>query len=1102
MLMRLLTKTTLMPLVLLMVFFTKGFSQEKIIAGTVKTKEGLGISGATVRSSGSNRATVTDTLGNFRIGLTDADKTLNVSSVGFFAKSFPVTGNATFNFILQDDPKSLTEVVVTAYGVKKEAKRIGYSVQEIKGADLNKARDANPINSLAGKVAGLTVGANAEMLGRPELVLRGSKDLLFVVDGVPVNTDTWNISPDDIESYTVLKGTNASALYGFRGLNGAIVITTKRGNKAGKGWQVDVNTSTMFEKGFLAEPQAQSEYGRGTTFKYSYGDQLYDNSQRLPEWGPRFEGQAIKQYNSPYDVVTNVRTATPWTAKGVDNFKKFMQTGIINTNNISLSSASDRSDIRISMSNMNQKGMAPNTQLHSYTLALNAGYNITPKFRVEASVNMNKQSSPNIPDVNYGPNSYIYMFKVYGSADYDIDDLKDIYKGPQGVANLIPYAQEYGRENSAWFIAKKWLRSHDKLDVNGYVKATYKFSNAVSLSLRSQFTTWNQTRTEQVPAGINLNTYLSWYTFGWYGDYREDRRNLFENNNDLILNFDKKIKKFNISAIAGASDRAFNYNSQFATTRGLTLPNVYALSNSLVPISPWTWGSKMQVYSGFYSFDITYDKYLTLSNTGRVDHLSTLPSGNNTFFYPSVSLSTVISDYVNLPRAISFLKVRGSYAMVKGGLTSSTVPSAFSLITGNSINGGLLGYGTDLQSSYDGPTYANQNAYSLATYYNNTPSLNYSNTIANTALKPFNVSSYEAGVDMKFLRNRLGLDVTYFNSQNGPQIFALPVAPSSGYNSQNQNAITTVKKGFEIALSGTPIRSARGLNWEVLVNYATYKETLKDIYQSEPAIGLNGHNYAKGDRIDAIYVPGFVRDGSNNIVYSGGVPLRAPSDIGNNTFVGYANPDYTFGINNKFSYRNFSFSFQFDGRIGGKIYDEVFHDGMNGGTSIESASGAFGVARLAEWQSTNGGTVSPTAKYIAPGKKIVSGTPQYANGKITNLKDITFADNDVTSTVQNFISSGIGNVNEYWMTDRSFAKLREVTIGYTLPAKFLAKSRLIKSASFSLVGRNLLYFAKRKDMDLDQFASGFNDSDRSLGNGGQLQSTTARRFGFNINLSF
>ncbi len=1100
--MRVLTKTALAVILLLTTLLTKSFSQDNIISGKVQNKNGIGISGATVRSSGSNRATITDTLGNFRIGLTSADKTLFITSIGFFSKAFPLSSTTGFNFVLQDDPKSLTEVVVTAYGIKKEVKRIGYSVQEIKGEDLTKARDANPINSLAGKIAGLTVGASAEMLGRPELVLRGSKDLLFVVDGVPVNTDTWNISPDDIESYTVLKGTNASALYGFRGQNGAIVITTKRGTKTGKGWQVDVNTSTLFEKGFLAEPKSQTEYGRGTTFKYSYGDQLYDNSQRLPEWGPHFDGQLVKQYDSPYDLVTGIRTATPWTARGANNFHKFMETGIINTNNISLSSASDRSDIRISLSNMNQKGMAPNTKLHSYTMALNAGYNITPKLRVEASVNLNKQSTPNIPDVNYGPNSYIYMFKVYGSADYNIDDLKDIYKGPQGVNNLIPYAQEYGRENSAWFIAKKWLRSHDKTDINGYAKVTYKFSNALSLAFRSQFTTWSQVRTEQVPAGINLNTYTPWYYFGWYGDYREDRRNLFENNNDLILNFDKRIHKFNISAVVGASDRAFNYNSLYGTTKAMSVPNVYALTNSNVPYSSFTWGSKMQVYSGFYSFDITYDKYLTLSNTGRVDHLSTLPASNNTFFYPSISLSSVISDYVNLPSAISFLKIRGSFADVKGGLTTSTAPSAYTLVTGLSTNGGLLGYGTDLLSSYDGPTYNNQNAYSIATYYNGTPSVSYVSNISNAAIKPFDVSSYEAGVDIKFLRNRLGLDFTYFTSTNGPLIFQLPVASSSGYTSKNQNALTTLKKGFEIALSGSPLKSARGLNWDVLLNYSTYKETLKDIFEGESQINLNNHLYKKGERMDAIYGAGFVRDGSNNIVYSGGLPLRAPSDVGNNAFLGYANPDFTFGINNKFSYRNFIFSFQFDGRIGGKIYNEVYKDGMNGGTSIESASGAFGAARLAEWQTTNVGTTAPVGKYIAPGKKITSGTPTYANGQITNLKDLTFADNDVATTVQSFISSGIGNVTENWMTDRSFAKLREVTIGYTVPAKFLGKGKLIKAATFSLVGRNLLYFAKRKDIDLDQFASGYNASDRSLGNGGLLQSTTARRFGFNINVSF
>lgn len=1099
--MKLFTRTMPVTVLLLVAFLTKGFSQEKTVSGRVHTKNGIGIAGAFIQITPSKRSTITDSIGRFSISSKDGDKMLSVSSIGFLSQSFQLASIQNFDFTLLDDPKSLTEVIVTAYGIKKEIKRIGYAVQELKGSDLVKARDDNPINSLIGKIAGLSVGANPEMLGRPQLVLRGSKDLLFVVDGVPVNTDTWNISPDDIESYSVLKGANASALYGFRGINGAIIITTKRGTKSKKGWQVDVNSSTMFEKGFLAIPQSQTEYGRGTAFAYSYGDRLYDNKQRLPEWGPRFEGQLVKQYDSPYDPVTNTRTATPWTARGADNFSKFMETGIINTNNVALSAATDRSDIRISLSNMNQKGMNPNTRLNSYTMALNAGYRITDKLSVEASVNLNKQYTPNIPDVSYGPNSYIYMFKVYGSSDYDINDLKDIYKGPMGVKDLIPYAQEYGRENSAWFIAKKWMRSHDKTDINAYVKATYQFNPFLNLSLRSQITTWSQARTEKVPAGTNLNTYTPWYYFGWYGDYREDRRNLFENNTDLILHYDKRVGRFNINALAGGSERSFTYNSLWGTTKAMAVPNVYALSNSKEQYASYTWGSKMQVYSGFYSIDLGFDKYFTLSHTGRVDNLSTLAKGYNTFYYPSVSLSTVVSDYVHLPSLISFFKLRASYANVKGGLTSPTIASAFYQNTGMSTNS-FLGYGSDLYSSYDGPTYSNQYAYSTVSYYNNGPSVDFTGTIANPTLKPYTVTSYEGGLDLKFLKNRLGVDVTYFASLNGPQIFALQVPSSTSYTSQNVNAIVSKKTGYEVSVSGSPIRSTRGLNWDVLVNYATYKETLQDIYGDENVLSLNGHNYKKGERLDAIYDVGFVRDGNNNIVYSGGLPLRAPSDIGNNTFLGYANPDFTFGINNKFSYRNFSLSFQFDGRIGGSIYDEVYKDGMNGGTALESASGDFGAARLAEWQSTNNGTVTPTGKYIAPGVKIISGTPVYAGGKIINLKEITFAPNDQATTVQKFISSGIGNVTEYWMTDRSFVKLREVTISYSLPSNLLTKSRFIRSATFSLVGRNLLYWAKRKDIDLDQFASGYNDTDRSLNNGGFLQSVTARRFGFNINLTF
>jgi TonB-linked SusC/RagA family outer membrane protein len=1119
--MRFLTKTTLMEIVLLMMFFTKSFSQEKIITGSVHDKTGLGISGATVMSAVSKRSVVTDNVGNFKIGITGEDNALTISSVGYFTQTFSLSALVVFDFILKDDPKSLTEVVVTAYGIKKEAKRLGYTVQEIKGADLVKARDANPINSLAGKVAGLSVGASAELLGRPELVLRGSKDLLFVVDGAPINSDTWNISPDDIETYSVLKGPNAAALYGSRGINGAIVITLKKGSRDKKGWQVDVNSSTLFERGFIAAPKAQTEYGRGNGYHYEYqakdggnlyapqADVLYDNANRLGEFGPRFEGQLLRQYDSPYDLTTGIRTPTPWTARGKDNFKNFVQTGLITTNNIAVSASGSNYNIRMSYTHLYQKGMFPNTKLNSDNLNINTSYNITPKLSLEGNMNLNIQYTPNIPDVSYGPNSYMYMFKVYGSADYDVRDLKDIYKGPQGVQDLVQYAQEYGRLNSPWFMAKKWLRSHDKTDIYAYLKLNYKINNNLNLSLRSQITTWNQKRTEQVPSSANLNAYTPWYKFGWYGDYREDNRQLIENNTDLTLSYNKRISKWSVSALLGANSRSFKYNSNYGTTRALAIPNIYVLSNSLQPSLNYSWDSKMQVYSGFYSFDVGYDKYFNINTTGRVDDLSTLPKGSRTFFYPSVSLSSVLSDYINLPRAISFFKLRGSVAEVKGALTQASIGTAYQQVTGISTST-LLNYGTELISSYDGPSYANQNTAAYASYYNNSASVAYSNVLADPKLKPFSRLSYEAGAEIKFLKNRIGLDLTWFDTKNGPQIYPKGVAPSTTYTQQNVNGITTKRTGIEIALSGSPVRNPTGFSWDISLNYATFKETLSEIYGTDQVLPLFNHNYQIGDRLDETFGTKFLRDPSGNIVYAGGTLLKAAGDNSQRLgSLGYLNPDFTFGINNKFSYKNFSFSFQFDGRVGGKIYDYNYYATMQGGTDLSTVQGVLGDARLKEWQSTAVGTKAPTPALIGneygAGVVIASGTPTYKDGQISNYKDLTFAANTTPGLVQSYLSGGLkANFDEYFMISRTFVKLREVTLGYSLPQKFL-KRGIVKGATISLVGRNLLYFAARKDFDIDQYASGFNASDRTTGGdaaGGALQSTTARRFGFNINVSF
>jgi TonB-linked SusC/RagA family outer membrane protein len=1104
-------------LTLLIVFLACGkmFAQNLPVRGIVLDDNNQPLPGVTVTVQGSTKGTVTGVNGRFTISV-DKGQTLVFRSIGFVGQELVVT-ELNASIIMKPDTKALTEVVVTALGVKKEFQKLGYSQSQINGDDLTTARDANPLNSLTGKVAGLQIGSSSEFYGAPTVVLRGSTDILYVVDGEPVESDTYDFNADDIDTYTVLKGPNAAALYGFRGINGAIIITTKKGSKDKKGWQVDFNSTTEAEKGFVVLPQSQTQYGRGTNYQYTYGNVLYDNSQRLPEWGPRFDGIfQTQQYDSPYNPVTGIRQATPWVARGANNFDNFVQTGLINTNTLSVAASGSNYDIHVSYGHTYQKGDFPNTELNVDNFKLSAGYDISPKLRVDADLNLNEQYSPNIPDVDYSPESYVYMFKVYGSADYDVRTMKNIYQGPQGVPGLQQYAAEYGRENNPYFIADEWLKGRTKSTIYGSLKLTYKFNSDLNLYLRTALDTYDEKNTEDVPAGANLNQYLPWYSFGWYGDYRQDDRNLLENNTDVGLNYSHKFGNWSVGGLLGANERSFTYNSDWESTQDLAVPGVYDLQNSLNKPYLYNFNSKMQVNSGYYSADLGYKNYFNLNTTGRVDNLSTLPSGNNTFFYPSVSLSSVVSDYVKLPEFISFLKVRGSFADVKGGLTSPTIGTSYNAFQ-TTANGlawnskpvtGLIGYGSELYTPYNGPTYINESPIGVTSLYNGTSAASLSNTISNNNLKPFTVKSTEVGFDAKFLGNRLGLNATYFTTTNGPNIYQLPVASSTTYSNQLVNGVTTLKKGFEIELMGSILKNPNGINWDVNVNYSTYRETLKSVYGNQTELYQNGHEYKIGDRLDGIYGTKFVRDAQGDIINSGGVPLSAPSQANNGNYglLGYADPDFSFGVTNHFTYHNWSLSFQFDGRIGGKMYDRTYYQSMNGGTAIETATGAYGAARLAEWNSTAEGTKAATPEYIGPGVTIVSGTPQYGpGGVITNMSQLTFAPNSTKVLVQSYISSGIGgNFDEYYMISRSYAKLREATIGYSLPSSML-KGTFIRKVTFSLVGRNLLYFAARKDVDLDEYASGYNASTGTIvgtNAGSDLESPTARRYGVNIHLTF
>jgi TonB-linked SusC/RagA family outer membrane protein len=1020
--------------------------------------------GVSIVVKGTTAGTTSRSDGTYSINV-QPNSTLTFSFIGYTSQEVAVANRTKLDIKLVAGEQTLSEFVVTALGIKKDIRQTGVSIQSVDGAQLLKAREPNAINSLVGKVAGLTIGASAELLRRPNIVLRGNSDVLFVVDGVPINSDTWNISPDDIDTYSVLKGASASALYGFRGKNGAILITTKRGTKDKRGFAVDVNTSQMVDNGFLAIPKVQDEYGPGDHGVYEFVDGKGGgkNDGDYDIWGPRFEGQLIPQYDSPIDPVTGKRTGTPWVARGKDNLRRFLQPGILSTNNISVSSSGEKYDLRFSVSHNYQRGLVPNTKLNSTTFKVSTGYNFSNRLRFEGDVQVNRQYTPNIPDVNYGPNSMIYNIVIWGGADWDVDQLKNYWQpGKEGTQQI--YA-EYQRYNNPWFTAKEWLRGHYKTDIVGQTSLKYSIADGLDLTLRTQVSTWNLLRNEKFP--YSATSYGREET---KGDYREDRRSLLDNNTDLLLKYAKRVSPLlNVNAIAGGNLRVYNYNSNYTSTNYLNVPGVYNFANSLNPVIASNFQSDMRVLSAYYSADFTLKDFLTVSTTGRMDKLSTLPQGNNTFFYPSVALSTVLSDYLRLPQAISFLKFRASYANVKDGLTQSTI----------GVPSWSLGYGEQYQSSYDGPTYQNAAVYGTPLTVNNTSTAYFTNALNNPNIKPNSTSQTEVGLDVRFLNNRLAFDAAYYISDDGPRIFNLPISETTGYSSALVNGIKTQKKGIELSLTGKVIQNPNGLNWDVLANWSTYKEIYKDFY---PGVTALNTFFKVGDRTDKYYTSTFVRTPDGQIINdAGGRPIRTTVA----QYVGNINPDWVFGLNNRFSYKNLTFSFQFDGRVGGVISDYVEQKTWAGGRIINTVQGDMAIARLNDTKGIK--------SYLGEGVQVSNGASINYNsdGFVTNYAELQFKPNETKAFLQDYIARRYG-FDGGNIISRTYAKLREVVVGYSLPQAFT--SRLgIRQASVSLVARNLLYFAERKDIDIDQFTSGGRSD---------LQTPTTRRYGINLNLTF
>lgn len=1096
--------------------------QAVIVTGTVLSEKGEVLPGVTVQAkmpdSKENHIAVTDGNGVFEFKnlKVDVHYDFSFTFIGYEAgyyKDYAVKGGGQKNTLLirlKEKNSALSEVVVTALGVKKEVRKLGYAVQEVKGEDINKARDANPVTGLAGKVAGLSVGASDELLGTPSLLMRGNQVSLFVVDGVPISSDTWNISPDDIETYTVLKGPAAAALYGSRASYGAILITTKKGN-ANRGYTVELNSTNTVDKGFLTYPRTQSEYGGGMYGEYAfadgYGGGVQDAIYQL--WGPKFRGQLLPQYDGVYDP-NNTYTTTfgdlsytghikpaPYVARGLqhgkNNLERFLRPGFQTTNNIALSVGGDKYNMRFSLSQSHQTSIVPNTELNIANFNVYASYRPTDRLTLNTNVNFNRTYTPNIPDVLYGPSSLIYDISVWTGAEWDVDapDIRGVWQpGKKDIASVFP---EHVHYHNPWLMVEDWARGHYKTDIYGYISGNYKIDGHLNVTGRTQVTTYSLFRSEKMPFSAHpYNRTLE------KGDYREDRRDLFENNTDLQLNYNYNVGSFlNLSGLVGANARNFHYNSIWASTDYLVNPGQYNLSNYLNSIQASTFSSDMRVLSAYASLDASLGRYATIGITAREDKSSALPPGHNAYFYPSVSVASVVSDYVKLPSFISLLKVRGSYASVHADATSPTVGMApFNSITtygaspsGSSLYDNPLNYGSNYLSPYGGPDYSLQTAFTTGKFYNNQPGAVYSNNIFDPNIHSLKRVNYEEGLDIRFLKNRLGLTATAFQYIDGPQILANPIANATGYTTYYLNALKTQKAGYELSISGTPVKK-KNFVWDVLVNWSTFQDRYKEL---PPGQTLYNTFFKKNDRVDKLYGTAFVRTKEGKIVYdANGLPLQNPV----NQYLGNMNADFNWSVYNKLSYKSFTFGFQFDGSVGGVIIDRLYSLTMQGGANILTTQGAIGKARLDD--DTHAGEKNWKGSYIGDGVNVQGNTAiNYDNnGVITNYEKLSFAPNTNPITVQNWATKYYGKVQEGMLTTKTYAKLREVTFGYDLPKRWLGRTAINK-VSLALVGRNLLYFYKDnkyKGIDIEQYNTETNTSG--------LQTPSTRRYGFNLNVVF
>lgn len=1028
------------------------WAQERTVSGRVTSVEdGSGLPGVNVVVKGTTNGTVTDVNGNYSVSAPSQGGILVFTFIGLVSQEIEIGSRSNVDVQMAQDVQQLSEVVVTAFGVEQQKKALGYSVQEVNSDELLKARETNIVNSLTGKIAGVNITSSSGAVGSSSrIVIRGANSFgnnqpLFVVDGVPISNNSFgglsdvtggtgsdtgteganrgngaaDLNPDDIESITVLKGPNAAALYGSRASNGVILVTTKSGRK-GSGLGIQVNSNVTFENP-LKLPDFQNQYGQGSGGQFSFvngaGGGINDGTDE--SWGPKLDaGLMLPQFNSP--VVNGVRQPTPWVSHP-DNVKDFFETGTTVSNSVAITGGSDKVGVRLSYTNQRQKGMVPNTDQDKNTIALNANASLTDKFSISTVANYVNTHSDNLPGYGYSAQNVMQQFIWFGR-QVDIAALKN-YQNEDGSK----YSWNYNYHNNPYFTLNENLNPVDRNRIFGNIRANYQFTDWLSAFVRTgtdYYTNKNSSRT----AFGDID--------GPYGSYSETSLSFSEVNTDFLVSINKNFSEDVGFSLNLGGNRMDQTTSQITGNADeLAVPDVYTLNNSRVPLRTTSAYRKKRINSLYFSGQISYLNSLFLDFTGRNDWSSTLPDGNNSYFYPSVSVSAVLSDLLGMQsETLSFAKVRAGWAKVG----SDTDP--YKLVN-------YMSFG---------------DSWNAATKL---PNQFVPNELPNNELNPQFTSSIEIGAEVRFLSNRIGLDVTYYDAKTTDQIISIPVSAASGYLTKNINAGEITNKGIEVALTGTPVRSASGFQWDITVNFARNVNRVESLAPGVDSYVLGTYWSMQvaaipGEKFGSLVGYGYLRDPEGRIIHEAGLPVIDPTAkvLGNYT------PDWTGGVMNQFSYKGVNLSVLVDGKRGGDLYTMTTTWGRYAGVLDETLKGRE--------EGITGAGVMNVGTDDAP----------------------VYQPNDVVVTAEEYNKAAFSNsVAEGSVFDASFIKLREIRLGYTIPNSIFGKLPF-RDLNVSLIGRNLaILYSKVPHIDPETAFSNTNVQGLEFG-----QLPSARSIGFNV----